>query len=369
MEDNFNESLWPASLVVSPGEAYGDTERKWQGIPAVERTDSGRIFIAFYSGGVTEQPGNYVLVIRSDDGGKTFSEPVLAVVPPTPRTRCFDQCLWIDPFGKLHLFWAQSYNFLDGRLGVWESVCEDTDADNLRFSPPRRIANGIMMNKPIVLSTGEWLLTCGIYEGFCPRDCVDIPEERFSNVYVSKDNGRTFSLAGHTDYADRFIDEHMIIEQKDGSVRMLIRGRHGIGQAFSYDKGYTWTPAVDSGLGGPCSRFCIRRLKSGRILLINHHGFTGRNNLKAMLSDDDGITWKGFMPIDVRDGVSYPDMTEDADGHIYAVHDFERYGAREILFSRFTEEDVLAGKPVNPSSFLRRVASKAYGPLPERKEP
>ena len=82
----------------------------------------------------------------------------------TPIGYCFDECLWIDPKGALHLYWAQSYGFMDGRIGVWESVCEDPDAPAPRFSAPRRLANGIMMNKPIVLSTGEWLFPIAIWK-------------------------------------------------------------------------------------------------------------------------------------------------------------------------------------------------------------
>jgi len=211
-----------------------------------------------------------------------------------------------------------------------------------------------------VLSTGEWLLTCGIYE-WISANYIQIPEERFSNIYISKDNGKTFELAGHTAYYDRFIDEHMVIEKNDGSILMMIRGKHDIGQAISYDKGYTWTEAEDSGLGNPCSRFCIRRLKSGKMLLINHHDFKGRNNLKAMLSDDEGKTWKGYLMIDERTGVSYPDMTEDDFGNIYITYDYDRYDAREIYLAKITEEDILAKKLVTESSVLKHIVNKATG--------
>ena len=361
-DKNYDEALLPASLIYFPEGEYSASERKWQGIPAIEYTKKGCMFVSFYSGGYTEQSGNFVILIKSDDDGTAFSAPILAVAPPTPDVRCFDQCLWIDPYGKLWLFWAQSFGYMDGRIGVWASVCDDADAKYPRFSSPKRIANGIMMNKPTVLSSGEWILTCGIYEGITPK-YIDIPKERFSNVYISKDGGNTFALAGHSDYPDRWIDEHMVVEKNDGSIWMLIRGRHGIGQAFSHDKGYTWTGDSDSGLGGPCSRFCIRRLKSGRLILINHHDFKGRDNLKAMLSDDDGVSWKGYLMLDERAGVSYPDLTEDGKGDIYITYDYDRYNAREIYIAKVTEADILAGKIITSSSFLKRLANKATTPV------
>ena len=54
---------------------------------------------------------------------------------------------------------------------------------------------------------------------------------------------------------------------------MLIRAKNGIGEAVSYDRGKTFTGERDSGLGGPNSRFFVRRLNSGRLLLVNHVNF------------------------------------------------------------------------------------------------
>ena len=45
---------------------YGTTKRLWQGIPSVEVTRGGRIFLTFYSGGTKEELGNYCLLIKSD---------------------------------------------------------------------------------------------------------------------------------------------------------------------------------------------------------------------------------------------------------------------------------------------------------------
>ena len=367
---NYDEAMMPATVLYHPSGIYNDHRRTWQGIPGIEKTKGGRIFVGFYGGTHTESPGNYVLLVYSDDDGATFTTPYLAILPPTLNVRCFDECLWIDPNGALHLYWAQSYGFMDGRIGVWESVCEEPDADEPKFSTPRRLANGIMMNKPIVLSTGEWLLTCSIYkdcntsrtsDSTLPTKTLDFSEEMYSNVYISKDGGKTFTLGGHSAYEERYIDEHMCIEKKDGSIWMLIRARRGIGESTSYDKGMTWVDTKDSGLGGPGARFCIRRLKSGRMLLINHHEFVGRNNLKAMLSDDEGKTWKGFLMLDDRTPVTYPDMTEDDAGNIYVTYDFDRYGESEILMAKITEEDILQGKLVSESSYLRRIINKATG--------
>jgi len=186
---------------------------------------------------------------------------------------------------------------------------------------------------------------------------ADLAGERYSSVYVTRDQGETFELLGRADVPERVFDEHMIVERRDGSLRMLVRTLHGIGESVSTDRGRTWSPGRDSGLGGPCSRFFIRRLQSGRLLLINHYEFTGRNNLTALLSDDDGATWPHHLLLDARAEVSYPDGIQAPDGTIHIIYDRERHGAREILLASFTEDDVLAGKPVTAACSLERLVN------------
>ncbi|MEA4823580.1 MAG: sialidase family protein [Clostridiaceae bacterium] len=362
-----DNALRPMTLIVDPKGKYADENRLFQGIPTVERTPNGRLWAAFYGGGTGENLENYVLVQFSDDDGLTWNKR-LAVDMPGVAVRAYDPCLWLSPSGALWLFWAQTacvncagWNpTFDGRCGVWRAICDAPDAGAPVFGAPERIANGVMMNKPTVTRDGVWLLPCAIWQ-YVPNFLYDLPGERFSNVYASYDDGKSFSLIGHADYPDRLIDEHMLVQRRDGSLWMLIRAKNGIGEAFSHDGGHTWENARDSGLGGPCSRFFIRRTRSGRLLLVNHYHFSGRNNLTALLSDDDGATWRGGLLLDGRANVSYPDGAEDDAGNHYIIYDRERTGAREILLARVTEDDILAGALVSPGSFAHRVVNKATG--------
>lgn len=347
------------SILHDPTSIYADEVRKFQGIPGIACTKNGRYFTVFYTGTETEGDGNFLLVQKSDDGVQ-FGRAFMAVVPPTEDTRCYDPTLWIDPTGRLWLFWAQSFGWYDGRCGVWCAVCDNPDADVITFTPPRRIANGIMMNKPIVTRDGTWLLPCAIW-AVCNSEHNWLPAERFSNVYASDDNGETFTLRGGADYPNRHFDEHMVYERADGSLVMMIRGKNDIGIAESADGGVSWTKGEDSGLGSPNSRFYVGRLQSGRLLLINHVSFKGRNNLTAMLSEDDGKTWKGGLLLDARNDVSYPDVAESPDGFINVIYDFNRYKEKEILLAHITEADILAGRPISEGTSLARIINKATG--------
>ena len=376
-------SMIPAKLYVRPTEErFQDTYRRWQGIPSIEVTDGGKIFVNFYSGQDAEVGGNIMVLCVSTDGRKSFRSCEAVVEHPDPQCRIYDPCLWIDPHGVLWMSWTQARGFNDGRSGVWVSQCSDPDADNLVWSPPRRIANGIMMNKPIVTSKGDWLFPTAIWcdtSGSVPTERHGLENEQFSNVYASLDEGRTIALRGHADIPHRSFDENMIVEKRDGSLWMLTRTFDGIGESFSTDGGYTWTPGRKSHIDGPCSRFHIRRLRSGRLLMINHYQFDqridledimsqgnvkswkGRSHLTALLSEDDGQTWPYYLLLDERNEVSYPDAKEAADGMIYVCYDWERVTQREILMARFTEDDILQGHLSDKRSKLRVLVNKALG--------
>ncbi|GIP58554.1 sialidase family protein [Paenibacillus sp. FSL W8-0186] len=378
-----DSALRPAHIFVEPSEQrFRDDYRRWQGIPSIEVTEKGRIFINFYSGQGAEVGGNIMVLCVSDDHGQTFRSGVAVVEHPDPECRIYDPNLWIDPFKRLWMTWTQARGFNDGRMGVWVSICEDPDAETLSWTPPRRIANGIMMNKPIVTSKQEWLFPCAIWCNTCgstPSEDHGLQHEQFSNVYVSTDNGKTFQLRGHADVPNRSFDEHMIVEKQDGALWMLVRTFDGVGESISENGGYTWSPGRKSHIDGPCSRFHIRRLKSGRLLMINHYNFNeridledifnqgdvkkwkGRSHLTALLSEDDGKTWPYTLLLDERNEVSYPDAVEAADGYIYVTYDWERVTQREILMARFTEEDIIKGECSSPNAVLKKVVNKATG--------
>lgn len=345
-------------------EQFYTDKRIWQGISSIEVTSKGRIFVTFYSGGTKEEFSNFAMIIKSDDG-VNYSEPI--AVAYKEGYRCFDPCLWIDPLGRLWYTWGVA-----PEDSVYASICDDPDADALVWCEPFKIGHDVMMNKPVVLSTGEWLFPLAVWNWdvrtLAPEFDSKTPEKG-SFVYKTTDNGKTFVKWGRAEVPNRHFDEHMVVELQDGRLMMLVRTRYGIGVSYSSDRGATWTEGVDSGLGGPSSRFFISRLKSGRLLLINHVNFTRRNNLMALLSDDDGKTWTKGLMLDERSAVSYPDAKEADDGYIYITYDRDR-GAykktmedalaceREILVARVTEEDILNGEVIDSGSYLKRVVSK-----------
>lgn len=341
---------------------YAASKSLWLGIPSIEVTNKGRTFLTYYSGGTREEIGNFCALIVSDDG-EHFGDPI--AVSFEENHRCFDPCLWIDPLGRLWYTWTRYPD-----EGLFGAICEDPDAETIVFGEEFFIGHNIMMNKPVVLSTGEWAFPLAVWNhGVRVANFDSLTEPKGSFMYVTNDCGKTFRQLGGADVQKRSFDEHMFLELTSGIIRVFVRTTYGIGAADSYDGGLHWGKDFDTGYGGPCSRFHIRRLPSGRVLLINHHEFSGRNNLTAMLSEDDGKTFPYRLLLDGRKDVSYPDATLTADGRIHITYDRERgafcsslqkimSSAREILTACITEEDILAGKLVTADSYLQRVAYK-----------
>ena len=174
------------------------------------------------------------------------------VIDPEGQVRAFDPCLWVDPTGRLWLFWAQAYYFWDGRGGVWAITTGDADLENPVWSSPRRLADGVMMNKPTSLADGTWLLPAAAWNipvrGGDPEYEFDMGELTGSNVIASSDQGKTWDFAGQARIPGVACDEHIIIERADGSLWMLARTEYGIGESVSLDQGKTWSPGQPSQL-------------------------------------------------------------------------------------------------------------------------
>ncbi len=167
----------------------------------------------------------------------------------------------------------------------------------------------------------------------------------------------------------RVFDEHMIVERRDGTLWMLVRTATGIHEGVSADGGRTWSPLQPSPIPHVCSRFFIRRLASGRLLLVRHDPGEGhlarpgswgdRSHLTAYISEDDGRTWRGGLLLDERLGVSYPDGDQTADGTIFLIYDYQRYKDRQVLLAVFSEEDVLGAARGDAPARLRQIVNQA----------
>lgn len=369
-------SLIPPTINTQPLPKY-DYDRLDYGMTiGVARTPGGRLWATWVAG--EDGPKAFMLAATSDDDGETWSKPRLVVdshspTLPLPRSTIIGN-LWTDPRGRLWFFFDQTMNHYDGRQGVWASICENPDADQPAWSAPRRLWHGAVLNKPTVLGDGRWLLPVEFpnFLGFGPMRYVnaDLEPLRGANVFASQDEGQTWTRLACVRFPKPSWDEHMFVELRDGRIWMLARTGDGTTQSFSSDGGRSWTEPSFPTFKHPAARFHIRRLASGRILLVKHgrtiDAHEGRSQLTAWLSEDDGQTWNGGLMLDERRGVSYPDGDEAPDGTLYITYDRNRATDGEILMARITEADILEGQIVGPRSRLRMLVCRPLKNAPQR---
>lgn len=343
----------PAPQIVPlPAPGYTPAERCFQGIPSIACSPGGRLWATWYGGKTpAEDQNNYVIVATSDDAGSTWQE-VLAIDPDGPGPlRAYDPEVWLAPDGHLWLFWAQQVTKEPATAHLWAMSTADADRSRPVWTPPRLLMRGVMMCKPIRLSSGEWCFPVSAWH----------QESDSAACVVSQDGGRSWSVRGacHVPKEVRSFDEHMIVEKEDSSLGMWVRTRYGIGESLSRDRGRSWSALQPSPVRHTSSRFFIGRLPSGNLLLVKNGPIdqdVGRSRLTAFISTDDGRTWSTGLLLDDRTKVSYPDAAWSADGTIYIVHDFDRTGAQEIIVTRLSEREIFEGEG-SSDRFMQRVVN------------
>lgn len=356
--------LQEPQVIRNPGREYRTGARTFQGISSLACGRGGRLWAVWYGGPTpAEDQNNYVVLAISKDHGETWSDEILAIDPDGPGpVRAFDPEIWLAPDGKIWLFWAQnSVENRNSTCGVWAMTAVEAEGPASQWSAPRRLCDGVMMCKPLVLSSGEWALPVSFWHRRDGRNAA---------MVVSEDQGQTWRERGAVDVppAVRDHDEHMLVERLDGTLWILVRTKYGIGESVSEDGGRSWSALQPAGIPHARSRFFIRRLTSGNLLLVRHEPADAayaslssrgkRSHLTAFLSEDDGQTWPWRLSLDERHGVSYPDGDQAEDGMIYITHDFDRCGRREILATSFREDDILAGRPDAAVGWPRRTISR-----------
>lgn len=337
----------------------------------IERTPKGRIWACWVGGG--DSPEAFFVLATSDNNGRTWSKPRVVIDPHNSRLnedrRTLVGNLWLDPLGHLWLFFDQSMGMFDGRAGTWYTICKNPDSENPTWSNPVRIWHGCALNKPTILSDGTWLLIISLWDrGKISKpykeNFYDLDSLRMANVFSSSDQGETWIRRGGIRFPQANFDEAYLIERRNSTLWMTARTGNGIGESTSTDNGYTWSEPKKY-MEHISSRHFIRRLQSGRLLLVKHGQIDQktkvRSQLTAYLSENDGKTWIGCLILDERRGVSYPDGFQAPDGTIYISYDRCRGDDGDILMARFTENDILAGKFVSRKSRAKMLISHPLG--------
>ena len=332
-------------------EDYYPENRQWNGIStAVSYGDN--LFAAWYTGGTKEpHSDNYIPVAASEDNGETWKDPFL-IVDPINNTSVVLPVFFVNGAGELLLY----YSVLPGSkmYGV-KFINADGPLDQITYEGPFLVSPITTFVKPTILSDGDIIYATG-------------DEDGYSGVYKSVDDGYSYTkiatIPSKYTKPEKTYTEASIVERNDGSLWMLSRLEKGydggIEQAFSYDKGITWTTSeggLEYPLQGPGSRAGFIKLRSGALLFVTNESTSNRDMMTAYLSEDDGKTWPYSILID-RYVSAYPEVYQDPDGKIIIVYDKGRYLENSIRLTILTEEDIKAGRFISDTARDKLTVTK-----------
>jgi len=302
------EILLVRSLVVKPGD-YGSKNYR---IPAICTLADGSLLAAtdkrkFNNGDLPSDID--IIVQRSTDGGRTWSDPVTVVEGQGYGKGYGDANLVVASDGTVVCTFS-------GGAGLWGSTPDNPQTLWVCTSSD----NGQSWSEPVDLTAMQWgpnaknpecrdyksaffgsghglLLTRGEHAGrLMVVTGIANRENRIDNYAVwSDDNGRTWDIST---LAYRGGDEAKVVELTDGRILMSVRQNGMRGWNISEDGGRTWgeqqrwedmvTTACDGDIIRAADTLLLQSLPN----CLNR-----RENVSIFISSDEGKTWPAVRTI------------------------------------------------------------------------
>ncbi|WP_190989481.1 exo-alpha-sialidase [Pseudarthrobacter sulfonivorans] len=320
---------------------------------------------------------NSIVQRRSTDGGQTWG-PVQVIAAghvgnaTTPKYGYSDPSYIYDSeagkvfalfvYSKDQGFFGSQFGNNDADRSVISSAVIESSDGGVTWSEPRLITSvtkpGTSKTSPAAgdirsnfASSGEGIqLKYGQYKGrLIQQYAGDVRQADGTNkiqaysVY-SDDHGATWHKGANV--GDR-MDENKTVELSDG--RVLLNSRDNANQgyrkvAISTDGGATYGPVTqDTELPDPANNGAITRMfpaaaqgsaDAKKLIFTNSNSKTGRENVSARVSCDDGATWPGVRTI--RSGFSaYSTVSRLEDGKFGVL--YEGNYTDNIQFAKFDD--------------------------------
>lgn len=370
---------------------FPPVEKHNHGSSIVQTADGDLIACWFHGTGERKSDDVLVQGSRKRAGDKSWAEPFL--MADSPDLPDCNPVLFIDPRGKLWLFWitiqdnmwggsllkyriADNYREDGPPQWTWQDVihARPTRLDEL-FPPAVDRAvekyaallkanpdtkNGIEMAKkasqtkldqrlgwmtrlhPIMLDDTRMML--GLYS-----DVFSCSLAAFTN-----DWGKTWEFSEPIVDTDIGNIQPSFVKKKDGSIAAYMRD-NGIPKFIRYstsaDGGKTWNGVTETEIPNPGASVECISLKDGNWVLVCNDTVQGRHILSAYMSDDEGATWKWTRRIEnfpkEKGSASYPSVIQAADGAIHCTYSLTsaEFKGSTIKHARFNEEWIKAGDP------------------------
>jgi len=273
----------------------------------------GRVLFVYthFTGGGSDHAAGHLAGRFSSDGGRTWTEDDIVVVPQSGGFNDMSVSLLRLQNGSIALFYARKNSMLDCRPVMRISTDEAKTWSEPIDCITDEIGYYVLNNdRAIQLKDGRLIMAVALHN----LESYKAPNWKGHVMcYYSYDSGKTWKrnttiLAPEREDGTRLIaQEPGLIELKDGRLMMFIRSDAGA-QLFSYseDRGETWSKPKVSALTSPVSPATIERIPTTGHLLAawnNHENISDelkgkRTPFAVAISKDEGETWTHVMTLE-----------------------------------------------------------------------
>lgn len=252
------------------------------------------ILTTWFGGTHEKHPDVAIWTARRSEG--KWSEP--GKVADREGIPCWNPVLFKDDNGKVYLFYK-----VGKIITEWYTMLITSDDGGYTWTEPVELVKGDIggrgpvRNKPIKLSNGTWLAPASIETETAWDAFVDISTDK-GKTWVKSG----MVPIEHEKLKDKGIIQPTLWESEAGKVHMFLRSTEGfIYRSDSEDWGQTWCKAYPTDLPNNNSGIDVAKMDNGNLLLVYNPvkgNWAARTPIVCRISRDNGLTWEEQFVLD-----------------------------------------------------------------------
>lgn len=364
------------------------------GSSIVEAPNGDLLACWFHGSGERKEDDVLIQGARKRKGADAWSEPFL--MADTPNYPDCNPVLFIDPRGKLWLFWITVQAHEWGSSALKYRIASEYNADgppqwewqDVIHAEPKDLEATFLQNITVMKEKYKELLAqnpqyAGLADelekaakdeltrrlGWMTRIHPIMTSDNRMMLGLYSDVFNTSAAAFTEDWGQNWTFSQAVLTpeigniqpsfvmRKNGNIVVMMRDNgvpKKIRVAESEDQGITWGEVTHMDIPNPGSSVEVIALENGHWVLVCNDTLDERNVITAYLSEDEGATWPFKRALErweprSADGkehgsASYPSIIQTKDGNLHCTYSYkdESFEGSTIRHTMFNEEWIKA---------------------------